>query len=215
MTSLVATQVGNSAGATAVTPWHILEANHNKNEVSSKLYFCDAQNHTFVRTIVAGTEIRPDIHSDTWLAVLDEALPPSISPMPLMPPDWTNHVILSRLPAAALNQEREFGSAEILSFSQAVKGWFCYGYLYQHSSLAPTLQFRPLKAGDSGRPIVTLVGTDLVLLGHLTFEPGGEKFIGPDYSLYGPDIQTAIKTLGANAKAREQVIRIIDLSRFR
>jgi hypothetical protein len=214
MKGLSATQVGNGAGATAITPWHILEANHNKNEVGSKLYFCDAQNRAVVRTIVEGKEVRPDIRSDTWLAVLDSALPSSVAPMLLMPPDWTNHVILSRLPVAALNQQREFGAAEILSFQQPVEGWFRYGYLYKSSSLAPSLQFRPLKAGDSGRPIVTLVADNLVLLGHITFEPG-ERFAGPDYSRYGPDIQAAIKTLGTNDVAKSQQISIVDLSRFR
>lgn len=215
LNGLAATQVGPGAGATAITPWHILEANHFKNEVGAKLYFCDALNHTVMRTVIAGTAIGHDVGSDTWLAVLDNALPPSISPMWLMPPDWTNHVLLSRVPVAALNKEWEFGAAEILSFSQPVKGWFTYGYLYHATSLAPSLQFRPLKAGDSGRPIVAVVGANLVLLGHLTFEPGEEKFLGPDYSRYGPEIQSAIKTLSTNETAKGQLIRTIDLSRFR
>lgn len=215
LSSLTAIHAGHGPGATAITPWHVVGANHWKNDAGSKLYFCDLQNHTVTRTVVAGTEIRPDIKSDIWLAVLDEALPASIAPMPLMPPDWTNHVLLSRFPVAALNKNNEFGSAEIYSFHQPVNGWFTYGYLCQHSSLAPKLQFVALQAGDSGRPIVTFANGDLVLLSHLTFEPGDGKFAGPDYSLYGVDIQAAIKTLGSNSTAKGQVIGIMSLKEFR
>lgn len=215
MNGLTGVHAGGGPGATAITPWHVVGANHWKNEAGSKLYFCDLQNHTIVRTVVAGAEIRPDIKSDIWLAVLDEALPGSIVPMPLMPADWTNHVVLSRFPVAALNKNSDFGSAEILSFRQQVSGWFLYGYLYNRSSLAPTLQFTALKGGDSGRPIVTWVNEDLVLLGHLTFEPGDERFAGPDYSLYSADIQAAIRNLGTNDLAKAQNIRTIGLSGFK
>src|SRR5271165_3143083 len=45
MNGLAAIQVGYGAGATAITPWHLLEANHFKNEVGSKVYFCDLHNN--------------------------------------------------------------------------------------------------------------------------------------------------------------------------
>src|SRR5215471_6278827 len=61
MNGLSAIHVGYGPGATAITPWHVVGANHWKNEVGAKLYFCDAQNHTILRTVVAGTEIRSDI----------------------------------------------------------------------------------------------------------------------------------------------------------
>jgi hypothetical protein len=214
-TGLSAIHVGGGPGAIAVTPWHVVGANHWKADVGAKVYFCDLRNHSIARTVVAGTEIRPDIKSDIWLALLDEPLPAFISPIALMPPDWTNHVVLSRFPVAALNKRNEFGSAEILSFSQTVSGWFLHGYLYKRSSLAPTLEFVPLQTGDSGRPIVTLVNQELVLLGHLTFEPGNGKFAGPDYSLYESDIQASIRALGTNQAARQETIKTIDLSRFR
>jgi hypothetical protein len=215
MTGLTAIHVGYGPGATAITPWHVVGANHWKNDTGTKLFFCDLQNHTIVRTVIAGTEIRPDVRSDIWLAALDEALPATFAPMPLMPPDWTNHVLLSSFPVAALNKAGNFGSAEILSFRQPVPGWFLYGYIYQRSSIAPTLQFTPLKGGDSGRPIVTWVNGKLVLLGHLTFEPGEQRFAGPDYSLYGADIQAAIRNLGSNDLAKSQNISTIDLSGFK
>ena len=215
MAGLSAIHSGYGPGSAAITPWHILGANHWKPDAGSKLNFCDLHNHTVVRAVVAGIEIRPDIKSDLWLGVLDEALPASIAPMPLMPPDWTNHVLLSRFPVAALNKNNEFGAAEILSFRQPVSGWFTYGYLYKRSSIATTLQFVALRTGDSGRPIVTFVNGDLVLLGHLTFEPGDGKFAGPDYSLYGGDIQEAIKSLGSNSTAKGQMIRIMSLNEFK
>jgi hypothetical protein len=211
---LTGTHAGYGPGASAITPWHVLGANHYKREAGSKLVFCDAAGKTASRTVMAGVEIRPDIKSDIWLAVLEDALPASITPMWLMPPDWTNHAGLKPLPVAAMNQAGEFGLAELSSFHRPVKGWFCHGYSYGSSEIAPLMQFKPMHGGDSGHPIVTLVGTNLILLGHLTFEAGGTNFAGPDYSLYGPDIQSAIATLGTNGTAKAQKIRTVDLSRF-
>ena len=215
MKGLSAVHAGYGPGATAITPWHVIGANHWKHESGAKLYFCDLQNHSIVRCVVASMEIRPDIKSDIWLAVLDQRLPVSITPMPLMPPAWTNYVRHSRFPVAALNKKNEFGAGEVLTFRQPVSGWYLYGYLYQPSSLAPTLQFAPLQGGDSGRPIVTLVNGNLVLLGHLTFEPGKGRFAGPDYSAYSADIQSGIRKLGTNNAATAQNLRTIDLSDFK
>lgn len=215
MNGLLATHVGYGPGATAITPWHVLEANHNKNDLGSKLTFCDQANQTILRTVVDGTEIRPDIKSDIWLAVLNEALPGSITPMLLMPPDWTQHATSRRLAVAAMNQASSFGAATLFSFQHPVPGWFRYGFVYSALAGAPTVQFKLLHAGDSGYPIVALVGTNLVFLGHITFESGSASFMGPDYSHYLSDIQTAIATLGPNRTARAQKIRTADLSRFR
>src|SRR5215471_3164668 len=52
-----ATHVGGGPGASAITRWHILGANHWKHDVGGHLYFCDAMGKTIARTIVAGTEI--------------------------------------------------------------------------------------------------------------------------------------------------------------
>jgi hypothetical protein len=210
MKGLLATHVGYGPGATAVTPWHVLEANHHRNDVGAKLYFCDQTRNTIIRTVVAGTEIRPDIKSDIWLAELDEALPSSIAPMLLMPPDWASHASSVRLTVAAMNQAGCFGSATCVSF-QPVSGWFRYGCAYGRSVMAPTMQFEPLHAGDSGHPIVTLVGTNLVLLGHITLESAGTTFLGPDYSRYLSDIQAAVAALGTNRIAQVQKISTIDL----
>src|SRR5579862_8912672 len=58
LAGLTAIHAGHGPGATAITPWHVVGANHWKNDSGSKLYFCDLQNHAVVRTVVAGTEIR-------------------------------------------------------------------------------------------------------------------------------------------------------------
>src|SRR5262249_2234173 len=149
---------------------------------------------TVVRSVVAGTEIRPDIKSDIWLALLDQELPSSIVPLALMPADWTNRIHSAAVPVSAMNQSSAMGRAELISLRQGVKVWFLHGYGYRTPAIG-ALRFEPMRKGDSGYPIFTIVETNLVLLGHLTFEPGTADFLGPDYSLYGDDIQTAIKTL--------------------
>ena len=153
--------------------------------------------------------------SDIWLAVLDEPLPASIVPLALMRGDWTNRVHAPGLPVAAMNQASAMGCAELISLRQGVNGWFRHGYAYRAPGLAPTLRFEPLHGGDSGYPIVTIVETNLVLLGHLTFEPSAASFLGPDYSQYADDIQAAITTLGTNSLATSAKLAPIDLSRFR
>ncbi len=211
---LTGTHVGDGPGATAITPWHVLEANHYKHDVGSQVCFVDPAGQVVVRNVVAGREIRPDIKSEIWLGELDRALPASISPVPLMPENWTNLVHSKGLPVAAMNQGGCFGSAALVSFSQPVGGWFNHGYAYFCLGINPALQFEPLRSGDSGHPIVSLIGTNLVLLGHITFESGGNRLAGPDYSSYVSDIQEAITALGTNRVAQAQKIGIADLSRF-
>jgi hypothetical protein len=208
-----AIHVGGGAGAMAITPWHVLEANHWKQDVGAHLYFCDAVGNTVARTVVAGTEIRSDIKSDIWLAVLDKALPNSIAPLPLMPSAWTNHIGSEPLLVTAMNQRSEFGLATLISPQNQVGPWFRYGYSYTSSDLASNLPFLPLLAGDSGRPILTLVETNLILLGHITLEGGHSNFSGPDYSSYAADIQTAIASLGTNNIAKTQKLRMVNFTR--
>jgi hypothetical protein len=213
LNGLTGVHVGYGPGATAITPWHIAGANHWKHDAGSKLVFCDAGNKPVTRTVVAGTEIRPDIKSDVWLAVLDSALPPSIIPMALMPTNWLELIPPVRLPVAALNKDQCFGSADLLPFREPARGWFQYGLAFKRSSVLPTMQFEPKRAGDSGRAVVTFVGGNLVLVSHLTLEGEGVSFFGPDYASYGPDIQAAIRTLGTNDTAKAQNLRIVDLNR--
>jgi len=216
LNGLTAIHAGYGPGATAITPWHVLGANHWKPDVGSKLYFCDSQDHTVARTVVAGTEIRPDIKSDIWLALLDEALPPSIMPIALMPTGWADLLQAPGLPVAAMNQASAMGCAKLISLHQSVNGWFRYGYVYQTplASELPGLRFEPMRKGDSGYPIVTIVETNLVLLGHLTIETGS-NFLSPAYSHYLEDIQVAIASLGTNHLASQEKLTLVDLSGFR
>ena len=207
-----AIHVGSGAGATAVTPWHVLGANHWKQDVGAHLCFCDAVGNTVTRTVVAGTEIRSDIKSDIWLAVLDKALPNPIAPLPLMPADWTNHIGSEPLLVTAMNQRSEFGLATLVSLQTSASAWFRYGCSYCSSDLAPNLVFLPLRAGDSGRPIMTLFEKNLVLLGHITLEYGYSNFAGPDYSRYAADIQSAIASLGTNNIAKTQKLRMVNFT---
>jgi hypothetical protein len=211
MHGLTGIHVGYGPGASVITPWHVVGANHWKNDAGAQLVFCDPANHSIVRTVVAGTEIRPDVRSDIWLAVLDKPLPESITPLLLMPTNWVEKISFARLPVAALNQAQCFGSGELFPFHQQARGWFEYGYVFKRSSAVPTMQFEPRRAGDSGRPIVTLLGTNLALVSHLTFETGDVTFAGPDYSAYAADIQSAIEKVGTNAIAKAQKIGIAKL----
>lgn len=207
--------VGYGPGSTAITPWHVVGANHWKHDVGSKLVFCDLADQAISRTVVAGVEIRPDIKSDIWLAVLDSALPAAVKPMAIMPTNWLELIPPTRLPVVALNKDEVFGSADLFPFRQPARGWFQYGFAFKRSSALPTMQFEPGRGGDSGRPIVTVLGTNLVLISHLTLEGAGVDFFGPDYSAYGPDIQAAIRSLGTNAAAKAQSVTIVDLEQAR
>jgi hypothetical protein len=215
LNGLTAIHAGYGPGATAITRWHVLGAGHWKHDAGSKLYFCDLQDHTVTRTVVAGTDIRSDLKSDTWLAVLDQPLPPSITPMALMPAQWTDQIHAPGLQVAAMNQALAMGWGELISPRKPVDGWFRHGCVYRAPGIAAPLGFEPLHKGDSGYPIVTIVETNLVLLGHLSLESGAAIFLGPDYSCYADDIQAAIRTLGTNHLATEEKLTFVDLSRFR
>jgi hypothetical protein len=215
LNGLTGIHAGYGPGATAITRWHVLGAGHWKHDIGSKLCFCDLQDHTVIRTVVAGTDIRPDIKSDIWLAALDQALPPSIAPMALMPSHWSVEIVGQGMPVAAMNQSSAMGSAEVISLSQSVSGWFRYGCVYRAPGITRALGFEPLRTGDSGQPIVTIVETNLVLLGHITFENGAATFLGPDYSHYAGDIQAAIPALGTNRIAAQEKLTFIDVGRFR
>ena len=125
-----------------------------------------------------------------------------------MPANWIDRISFARLPVAALNQAQCFGSAELFPFRQQVSGWFHYGVSFKRSNAVPTMQFEPRRAGDSGRPVVTFVGTNLVLISHLTLETGEVNFAGPDYAAYAWDIQSTIELLGTNTTAKAQKLRM-------
>src|SRR5262249_55252605 len=124
---------------------------------------------------------------------------------------WTNCIGNPPLLVTAMNQRSEFGLAILTSLRPPVDGWFHYGYSYCSSDLASQLSFVPLRTGDSGHPIMTLVQTNLILLGHITLEYGRSNFAGPDYSSYAADIQIAIASLGTNSIAKMQKLQIINL----
>src|SRR5262245_50490091 len=53
LNGLTGIQVGYGPGATAITPWHVVGANHWKHDTGSKLVFCDLANHAVSRTAVS------------------------------------------------------------------------------------------------------------------------------------------------------------------
>jgi hypothetical protein len=214
LNGLTGIHAGDGPGATAITRWHVIGANHWKHDSGSKLCFCDLKNHVVTRTVIVGTEVRPDLKSDIWLAVLNEALPASIAPVAMMPEGWLERLRTSQVLVAAMNQVSSMGIGEMISRDQPVRRWFRYGLLFRATEIYPSLSFRPLRTGDSGYPIVTIVENDFVLLSHLTLE-SGMNFLGPDYSRYAQDIQKAISVLGTNQVAQAEKIHLTNLTRFR
>jgi hypothetical protein len=167
-------------------------------------------------TPIAGTDI--------LIATLDCDLPSYVTPLKLLPADFTDYILnSSQYPAVAfVNQDRRLLVGQYDGISNIHDP--TYGYyedninVVQSSNSVLSKFYYPIRMGDSGSPAMMLINGQLTLMG--VWHYGGDT---PDAAENLTDINTAIETNatalstydgGAYAESTTYTISTVDLSSF-
>ena len=179
-------------GGAAVSPVHVINCRHAPFVAGNVLLFIDSKGIPVIRTVLGNVGLYADIN----VGLLNRPLPPTIHPFALLPPDMTNY-----LPADGYSYAYNFVAQNKFQKIFPVKiGWSgdTNADAWVFSCFPDTTHFpadwgwTPI-AGDSGHPIMTLVGTNLLLVGHWTSPQSG-----PLYNAYYSNIDSAMHRLSTN-----------------
>jgi hypothetical protein len=151
---------GTKFAITAISPIHCLGASHCGLVNGVHLNFVGADNTTVTRTIVASLNPVGDIK----VYLLNQALPPSVTPMRLLPRDWADYLptgVPLHLPAIFINQQNLLYCAEASSIIAGPDPQV----IYQGPTTAQRVAFNTrIISGDSSFPEMVLVnGTPAIL----------------------------------------------------
>jgi hypothetical protein len=151
---------GTKFEITAISPMHCLGAHHCALQKGVVLNFVGADNTTITRTVV--TSVNPV--DDVEVYLLNQPLPPSVTPMSILPRDWAHYLRPGtplHLPAIFINQNNQLFCAEAYGISAGSNPQV----LYQAPSTSQRLAFnKQVISGDSSFPQLVLVnGTPAIL----------------------------------------------------
>ena len=151
---------GTKFAITAISPIHCIGANHCGLRNGVHLNFVGADNTTATRTIVASLNPVGDIR----VYLLNQALPPSVTPMRMLPRDWARYVRAGtplHLPALFINQHNQLYCAEAFGIAPGPDPQV----LYQTPTTQQRVAFNTqIISGDSSFPEMVLVnGTPAIL----------------------------------------------------
>ncbi len=195
-------QLGGAGGFMAISPRHILTVNHmlgagNTND--QNLLFIDERGSNVVRWLVGVVELSS---VDFDVGILNADLPPTVHPFTVLPAGYTNYLRQLSVPGlrgqvqlVVCDQWRALKPA--LWQLSANNGLFNLVYFNDDSPLwLGTNGNRAHIGGDSGCPIMALVGTNLVCVS--TYDEGATA---PDVAGYIPDINAAMHGLSVACNA--------------
>ena len=167
---------GNRRKFTAITPRHVVTANHISGitPVGTKIRFCSSIGQIIERTVVRSIRV---LNSDLLVTTLDQDLPPSIYITGLMVTDWNTKLIPSiqypycfPIPVVCVTQDDYIG---VLEWRQDMLWRRCTEGSCEKFSIEA-------RSGDSGNPIFVLgPNNDLILLSVFFTKYGGESINSP------------------------------------
>jgi len=198
-------QANNRAG-TAVTPQHIVFASHYSLQAGDTIRFVTSDNTVITRTIVQkGNVLKGEASVDVTMALLDSALPNSITPCKIFPSNFSSYLPAStttgsvsgyRLPLLVLDQQEKgivmdllHIPTQITTTGQSVSGDSFTAFSIPELS-DRILFYENIVAGDSGNPIFTVIGDEFWLAS--TFFG---RTAGPAYNALVPELNAMINTL--------------------
>lgn len=193
--------------ATAISPQHIISANHWHLEVGRVHYFVTADNQVISRTLTGGMRVGS---TDIWIGHLDAPLPASIKPMKILPANFA-----TKLPQRtdALN-DRIYQVPAALVFNASgdihVGGFIDWSTGLSEFSEFPGGQFRNWYKGGtygSGSVVFTVINSEPVLLFCLYLA----GYLGPAVHKYASEINTAMTTLHGSVAYQ---LSYVDLTGF-
>ncbi len=183
---------GTKFEITAISPIHCLGSAHVTAVPGTLFNFVGADNQTFTRTVTASLNPVDDIE----VYLLNQALPPSVTPMRVLPRDWASYLkpgVELDLPALFVNQNNQLYCAELAGIQATADPLAIYRPPSTRLRAAFTTQ---VISGDSSFPEMLLVhGVPAILsLWHY-----GGTGAGPVVSAHYDAINAAMHKLSAQA----------------
>ena len=179
---------GTKFEITAISPIHCLGAAHVAAKVGEVFNFVGADNTTLTRTVVASLNPVDDVE----VYLLNQKLPPSVTPMRVLPPDWTSYLrpgVELDLPAIFINQNNRLFCAEVAGIQTTADPLVVY---HPPSTLLRAAFSTPVISGDSSFPEMVLVhGVPAILS---TWHFGGSG-AGPLIAAHYDAINAAMRQL--------------------
>lgn len=169
---------GTMGGGTLISRRHILLADHVLTSANATIYFANKAGTTFQYQIVQRVRIGD---SDIAIGTLDRDVDPSLKVYRVLADGWEQKVsdaqigigmpfgepwmtMSMRLPVLYTNQDRFALTADV-TLVQGTVGRAMLADVEPPSFQPAQAFYRVQRGGDSGNPIFTLVGDELVLLG--------------------------------------------------
>jgi hypothetical protein len=180
-------RVGVGGWGAAVTPKHVLMANHIGVSVGTILRWIDNSGTVVTRTVDQTTFISGS--NDILLCRLSVALPVSITPLKIFPANVT-YINTVPGPVVILRQNGELSVFDLtdvngISPPNNYAGWQPPVSMYRF------IHNTPIIGGDSGYPVMAIVHGNLVLITTLFLAT-----LGPSYSDYSAAIEALVAADG-------------------
>lgn len=197
-----------SIGGSAVSPRHVINCSHAQFGIGTTLVFVDDTGSSIVRSVIAVSQIAG---TDISVELLNADLPSTIHPFTVLPLTFTNEMTLMHpnIQLVGCNQSKQMFpkltwtfsafNSQITTFSSAL--WL--GVAWNYSIIG----------GDSGHPLMIMVGTNLVLVSgwYEAFGDGSE--LEDNYEFYESQINAAMHFLSTNnAVGSDYQLTTADLS---
>ena len=205
-----------SIGGSAVSKRHILSCAHSSYATNEALFFVDDNGSLVERTVIGRT--LNVAGTDVAVFLLNSNLPDTIHPFSVLPTSYTNQMplLVTKIQLVGCNQAKQmfpklatnfFGSC-ITNAGNGVVGWS--GEQDTNPLWLGTNWNVMVITGDSGHPIMMLVGTNLVMVSHWTYVNSG-----CNYAYYESSINSAMHFLSTNCNAgSDYQLSTFDLSAF-
>jgi hypothetical protein len=202
----------NGMAGTAISPRHVVFAQHWYVLNNATMRFVTQDNQVITRTLKNSVYVGASTGANKWtdinIGILDADLPESITPAKILPADWTDYFpttsSTNSLGTTHLNALLRFPILYLDQEEKALVGEWMYTRLanvsannYPHMGWVPPavnstrrLLYELPISGDSGNPNFAIVNGETVLL-FCFYGAGG----GPDLSQYKTEIEAAMATL--------------------
>ena len=180
------TGTGPSIGGALISSNVVAFAWHNRPAIGSQVRWLGSNGTVYLRTITATARVGT---GDACVALVDSPLPSVVVPVKVLAADYTTRLITAgprgtQLPAITINKNLQASVQEHIETA--------YGYdMFRSPLIASRAPYYYLPiSGDSGSPVLFVVGSQLVLIATWYTPGGGSTFQASS------DLTAAVTALG-------------------